>query len=287
MQTRSLKRPPCRPLVAGDISRFVRTVNGLGYQRRVQTPIAIFGCFLCGPHLCCIEQCVGCVRVRQTAKIVRRKGGLKPKRLAQLASAIKMVVHCVVVARTGRLNITLLLMQPVGIDKWTTATLASLKCGIGTAHVSVVCSNSDQFESCLFSRHTQNGKERCQDGDRAEADGGAVGVRSTQVRRTNNTTMRRFSVCCSCSSWLMLDAEQTCVVVSVYNASPKMFSMITEKATVVILDPVLRVTSDGADVSYKTIQVCFADVATDAFPTFRFYARFMTRTRFLSTAAAS
>ena len=53
----------------------------------------------------------------------------------------------------------------------------------------------------------------------------------------------------------MLDAEQTCVVVSVYNASPKMFSMITEKATVVVLDPVLRVTSDGTDISYKTIQV--------------------------------
>ena len=53
----------------------------------------------------------------------------------------------------------------------------------------------------------------------------------------------------------MVDASQTCVVVSVYNASPKIFSLITEKAAVVVLDPVLRVTSDGADISYQTIQV--------------------------------
>ena len=67
------------------------------------------------------------------------------------------------------------------------------------------------------------------------------------------------------SSWLMVDAEQTCVVVSVYNTSPDIFSMITEKATVVVLNPVLSITSDGADISYQTIQVrcridqtCFA-----------------------------
>ena len=53
----------------------------------------------------------------------------------------------------------------------------------------------------------------------------------------------------------MMDAEQTCVVVSVYNASPDIFGVLTEKATVVVLDPVLRVTTDGSDNSYQTIQV--------------------------------